>query len=1277
MANPCDVIYNGIRVTKDKFIHGLMDHLNLTPDEIVTNQKYLRSIKYEHPLLKPEENAIQERSPAEVLQREPGTTGEQGSKRGRMEPGKQGKKPAGENTQSPEKPAPEPVPKEKIKAKEELAAELKKTGLSDDEKFILKNSYPEYKKKNPEATQDEYNVKKADAYKKQVALRSTGMAKLGEMGEGTKPFTNTQEAVDFVKTHLAEDPMAQRVMRLVEPVLKDTKIEAADFSSGKHNGHDINPNALGYSFPDKSIIINWDAHTSPEHAATTLLHEIVHNATREAINSNKAFRGELDGVLEGIRRDLKLPEGSVGDAIIPRLVEKGIIDADKYGGSNSHELIAEVFTNKKFQDMLRGIEYKGDNLLRKAYLAIAKYFSEIYKALVGTKASISVDNMADYLMQLTEKTITGKEKGVAGEGEPLAKVDAGSEGERQLKQLISKHADDLDDQDIKDAFVSSGHDPADVDRLISEVRSERDKGPEQLIREAHTLGEAAKKAAKLAPSQDTRIAKASVMKTAKRWFYDKQDEVTDVKSVIRTNKGKEEHELDMIYKASNKARDFWNTVPKEKREAFILGMERPDLQKSWTQDEKDMAIVYRERLQKTFDVIKTAMPDLNFIEDYFPHFWKKPDEVKNFFASAAAKAPLEGSKGFAMKRSFDNVLPGIQKGYELTTTNPEELVRLAEANAWKFKTARSIFDDMKKLGYLKFSTAHDLPADWKGVEDKLFNRMGAYVTKEGDAQVAKGQYMMPPEVAKLMNDYLSVSGVNAPIKNVVQKYNNIKNTFQLGMGGFHFVTTSVESLINGNTTAIQKLSTFKPAVMASGIMDALSTATILPNIYQRVSRGLRARSDYYKGIETADVLNLIAVNAKVGRQKMYSLDTWYNTKKAFNAIKVDKDFSQIPKFLWNGILAIPEAINKPLMEHWVPALKVGGYLKSLDSEIMSRGNMNPRELQQAREKIWDSMDDRLGQVVYDNVFINKTAKDLAFMTIRSAGWTGGTIRTAFKGIGEIPLSASRVIKGKGLSQRTADLASMGLTVGFFGGMFHYVMTGTPPEEMKDYFFPKDGTKNPDGTDRRITLPSYMKDYLAYGKEPLTTLSHKTSPIVNDLVELWSNKDFYGEKIFNKEDPIYLQGIDVLKHQAESMMPFSFKENPKDIPRNAQQKVEQGFGLMEAPKERERSETQNAIMKAYVDQMGGMAGQAKTHEQMEQYIARRHARQYIFNSAEWDDLDDYLKEKANVSDIQKFVKKSKLDPYEFYFKSLKKGVRQVVFDAMPEDDQEKYKKYIQP
>lgn len=46
MAKPCDIIYKGIRMAKSDFIKGMIDHLNLTPDEMLNSINYLKSIEY-------------------------------------------------------------------------------------------------------------------------------------------------------------------------------------------------------------------------------------------------------------------------------------------------------------------------------------------------------------------------------------------------------------------------------------------------------------------------------------------------------------------------------------------------------------------------------------------------------------------------------------------------------------------------------------------------------------------------------------------------------------------------------------------------------------------------------------------------------------------------------------------------------------------------------------------------------------------------------------------------------------------------------------------------------------------------------------------------------------------------------------------------------------------------------------------------------------------------------------------------------------------------------
>lgn len=1361
------------------------------------------------------------------------------------------------------------------------------------------------------------------------------------------PFKSTASALEEIGKYYPKDPLISRVVDFLKPILD------ANPSIRIDNDYDFTGKpGIGYSEDDGRIGLRYSALKDKDALYRTALHEMVHAATRAEIEKSAAFKDDIRDVLTEVRKALKLPDN---DAIIPLLVQKGIIEADKYGASNEHELIAEIFTNQKFNDYLKGIKYNGDSLLKKFYLAIAKHFSSAYKILVSAKSEISANNMADYLMKLTESVVksTGTDaagslpnmagerssalnraaldeaksrtergddpedifkdtnwyrdphdnkwkyelpneskvlpktseetlpldkvieypslfeaypsirdvpihfsdmpKDVAGEfdgssitlnkqnddflnhrtlvheiqhiiqtkegfaegtdpeiggmyllerihkqalrelsnlmvnmgtkgakyngpevterinrlkktvdvmnqqtelaarrayeatageveaentetrldpdsrkkGSPLqtrkrysnlittsivdgkisfpdrpdehnadvayykdsksrlmksvakgpstgktgslAMID---KGQAINEQFVREKINDYKEATLIKALSVSGNMTEDEAKdLVKQIRDEQNLSPEEIIRQAMELGKKANAGAGkqiMAPLAADNM-KPSLMKTLRRWYFDGKDEVSDVKSIIRKNKGAEEFEIDKIYHATKKLVNDWNKVPKVKQMAFMLGMEKPEFLAGQSQAIKDMAATYKGRLDKTFETIGKVLPDLNYVEDYFPHFWEKPEQARNFFASTLAKAPLEGGKSFAKKRFFETIVAGLKEGYKLSTTNPEEMVRLAEANAWKFTTAHDIFNDMKKAGYLKYAMGKDKPEGWETVQDPMFVKMAATVDKNGNPDLVRGAFYMPPDVAKLVNDYLS-PGLKGPVKSFIQQYNNIKNLFQLGVGFFHFGTTSLDSMVTGMTNGIQKLS----AGNVKGLLDLATLGNLPATLY----RGFKAKSDWNAGKLTADTQSLMDANAKVGRQKMYSLDAKYNMMKAFGQLRADKDFSQLPKALWNGMLFLPEAINKPLMEHWVPALKVGGYLRSLDSEISSRKNMTPAELQTAKQKIWDSMDDRLGQVVYDNIFMKKAAKDLAFLTIRSAGWTGGTIRAVSGGLAELPRSGQRLFRGQGLSQRTAYLAALPLTVGILGGFIHYLMTGTPPDELKDYFFPKDGTKSPDGTDHRLVLPSYMKDILAYGKSPVTTLLHKTAPFLNDVVELYNNKDFYGERVYNKDDPFYKKGIDILKHEGETMEPFSFRTDPNAADQTHSQWWMQKFGITNAPREREKSDIQNKISQAYSAQIG-KDQEGKTHEEMEQIIARKHLRNFIFAGGDYKDASQELKDKAGLKPqaLAKFIHDSKMDPYERYFKQLRPETKVSLYRQMSDEDKGKYGHWI--
>jgi hypothetical protein len=259
-----------------------------------------------------------------------------------------------------------------------------------------------------------------------------------------------------------------------------------------------------------------------------------------------------------------------------------------------------------------------------------------------------------------------------------------------------------------------------------------------------------------------------------------------------------------------------------------------------------------------------------------------------------------------------------------------------------------------------------------------------------------------------------------------------------------------------------------------------------------------------------------------------------------------------------GLLRAPfaavEQLSRPILEHLVPRQKLGVFM-DLAKDAMDRNpNMTDTQLQDTMGKIWNSVDNRLGQMVYDNVFWNKITKDLAMGSVRSVGWNLGTFRELGGGVYDLAKQPVNLLRGKNveLTHRAAYTLALPTLLGIMGAITQYLYTGKPPESLKDLYYPQTGKKDENGDPERIAYPSYMKDVYAYGKHPLTTVSHKLAPVASLLAEMLSNQNYYGVKIRNSTDPIVKQVMDIAEHIGQSAEPFSL--------RNYNQLAKRGEGL---------------------------------------------------------------------------------------------------------------------
>jgi hypothetical protein len=283
------------------------------------------------------------------------------------------------------------------------------------------------------------------------------------------------------------------------------------------------------------------------------------------------------------------------------------------------------------------------------------------------------------------------------------------------------------------------------------------------------------------------------------------------------------------------------------------------------------------------------------------------------------------------------------------------------------------------------------------------------------------------------------------------------------------------------------------------------------------------------------------------------------TKNMMDAWKEGKKGSA----LWRAPFAALEQVSKPLMEYVVPRQKLGVAADLMRKELDKMPkDATDDQMRATFGKVWDSVDNRMGQMVYDNLFWNKTMKDLAMVSVRSVGWDLGTIRELGGGIKDSMTAFRRSLGAEGIeggralkadmnpaeaaefTHRMAYMVALPVMTGILGATYQYLKTGKAPEEPRDYFFPKTGEKDPQGRDVRLSFPTYMKDVYHYGHDfpqgTAQTIAGKMHPLIGATWEMLSNKDYFGRDIRNADDPIVKQMLDEAKFAGDQFLPMGVR-----------------------------------------------------------------------------------------------------------------------------------------
>lgn len=526
--------------------------------------------------------------------------------------------------------------------------------------------------------------------------------------------------------------------------------------------------------------------------------------------------------------------------------------------------------------------------------------------------------------------------------------------------------------------------------------------------------------------------------------------------------------------------------------------------------------------------------------------------------SYLTRKPFKGKESFRKGKVFDDIMTGAEFGLDPISNNPLDLVKLKLAEMDRSIMANRAIQEWKKTGDVKFNPVTvATPEGWVRINDKYGTVWGPPIEGEYGRRIM-GYYVAKEPVAEIMNNYLSSSLYNSPYFGTayrgVMAVGNSLNQFQLGVfSSFHAGFTSLETQITagaevlkdiygvvrgnrsvgdlGKTAAKYPVAMVRTAAQGAKVLAEWNNPQM--DVPTAIPVGQLPTTKEARIAQVAKAAELAGAGFQMERglrtyQAEVMMRDWYGGNKVRAALR--------------SPIALTEAGMKPIMEFLVPRQKAGVFAEMVGRIMDQNPGKTLEELRPQIRQAWNRVDARLGQVRYDRLFINNSAKNVIQGLIRAPGWTGGTIAE----VGGAPKDAAKFVKewaetGKApadIPDRVAYVISLLGTMAVANGLMTYAFTGERPQGM-DWWAFRDGGTDDKGNPTRFLLPSYAKDIFAWYEKRAHTLVAKMHPLASIVGEIARNRDYYNNMIYDDEKGLWNKNsaLRVGTHVLKAYIPF--------------------------------------------------------------------------------------------------------------------------------------------
>lgn len=522
---------------------------------------------------------------------------------------------------------------------------------------------------------------------------------------------------------------------------------------------------------------------------------------------------------------------------------------------------------------------------------------------------------------------------------------------------------------------------------------------------------------------------------------------------------------------------------------------------------------------------------MGFIDDYYRHAYKpKAGEDPSVFLAKV------GNSMFTNKRSIPTIREARAHGYEPITEDPIEMTMRYVQNAEKYLAREDILERAKAQGMIAHSSTSgpgkNIPNGWK----PIFNK--GLVT-----------YYAPDGFARVWNNFTS-KGFTGAMGDAYQPLQHTFNTItalELGLSGFHATTMANEGVVSEVARAVQQAYKGSPGAALKTLFKAPAAPYSLYKTGKNVEKSWLGTSPGTAHMQR--IVDLMETGGGRARPRLTSEEYKYSSAGSFweawqrGARGMDliadrqafrQGFTPATKALFKNIGRVAETVAYPIFEKYVPRLKNGAFYETMSTWLEHNPGATIREQQHAARIILDSVDNRFGEVIHDNIFWDRTLKQTASLMMRSYSWNMGTIR-------EIGGGAKDLASGDFNSPRAAYAIALPIVFGAMNAVYQGLKTGQAPEDMQDLVAPRTGGTDPaTGLPERLAPVGYMKDVFGWYDNPVQEASNKISTGPRLAADMLKGTDWKGQPIADPEASVPEHIKAYAQHVAGAFVPISVK-----------------------------------------------------------------------------------------------------------------------------------------